>query len=412
MTINFVFLISNCCRATLFRNILLIFILINSNLSVIDAQTQKELEERRRENEKQIEYSNNLLRATRQSRVSSLERLNVLNERIKLREQIIESLGNEVKIVENEIKSNRRVIDNLEKELNESRNNYARMIQNAYKNRFAYNYLLFLLSAENFNQAYRRYKYLQQYTNERNREIKNIIKLKGDIQEKIIESEKKRRELANLLTERRREAILLEEEKSEQQAEVNQLKKKEDELREEIKRRERIANNLNNEIERLITENLEKSEAGEENRMTPEEKIISSDFAMNKGGLPWPTDEGIVTGYFGEHPHPVLNGIVIQNNGIDILTTENAEVRAIFEGEIRRVVEIPGSSNAVLIRHGDYLTVYSNLNEVFVKTGQMVSTNEVIGRVYTDADNGEKSILHLEIWEKESKMDPMEWLSK
>lgn len=412
MANGYKFILVNFFRKLVLNNIFLVFLIVNCNFLLSEAQTQSELEKRRRENEKQIEYTGKLLRETSETRVTSLERLNVINERIKLREQIISSLSNEVKIVENEIGKSRRIIENLEDELQESRDNYARMIQNAYKNRFGYNYMLFLFSSDNFNQAYRRYKYLQQYTNERNREIEIIEKLKSEIEEKIIENEEKRKELQSLLLERRREAILLEEEKSEQQAEVAQLKRKEEELRKEIQRREEIAKNLQAEIDNLIAEGSERAEAETEYRMSPEERIISDEFEKNKGGLPWPTDEGIVTGYFGEHPHPVLKGVVIQNNGIDILTVENAEVRAIFNGEVRRVVEIPGSSNAVLIRHGDYLTVYSNLNEVFVKPGQYVSTKEIIGRVYTDTDNREKAILHLEIWEKESKMDPLQWLSR
>lgn len=397
---------------TFISKFILLLIIGNAIPYLSDGQTKSELEERRKENEKQIEYTNRLLVEIRETRVSSLERLNVINERIKLRELIITSLTNEVKIVENEIQSSREAIFDLENELQESRENYARMIRNAYKNRFGYNYFLFLLSADNFNQAYRRYRYLQQYTNERNREIEKIEKLKKEIEEKIIDNEKKRRELESLLLERRREAILLEDEKDEQRAEIQQLKRKEEELKDEIKRREEIANNLQKEIDELIAEGSEDTETGYKFHMSPEEKIVSEEFEKNKGGLPWPTEDGIVTGYFGEHSHPVLNGIIIQNNGIDILTSENAEVRTIFNGEVRRVVEIPGSSNAVLIRHGDYLTVYSNLNEVFVKPGQIVSMKEIIGKVYTDADNGDKAILHLEIWEKESKMDPLQWLSR
>ncbi len=373
------------------------------------SQTRSELERKRRENEKQIEYTNRLISETRESRETSLERLNIINQRIKLRNEMITSLNQEISILQQQINDQVENIKKLETKMEESRQNYARMVKSAYANKTNYNLLIHILSSQNLNQAYRRFIYIQQYSRERRNEIANIERLKSEIQDNLDENIKKKNELDLLSQEQRKEKILMENELRSRQNELSELKKREQELKNEFNRRRKISNDLSNEIEKLIAEERKRSEEAGYTEVS-EYESLSENFKNNKGSLPWPTENGIITGHFGEHPHPVLSGITIQNNGIDILTDENAEVRSIFNGVVRRVVSIPGQSNAVIIRHGDFLTVYSNMNEVFVKPGQRVGQKEIIGRVYTDNIAGENAVLHLEIWEKDSKLDPAQWL--
>jgi len=388
----------------------IIIFLVNSLYSI--GQTKQELENRREEILKQLESTSRLLSETQKSRQSSMNRLSILNERIEIREEMINSMVEEISLLENEIDEKHDQIDKKEKELQIAREDYAEMVKVAYRNRNNYNFLIFILAAENFNQAYRRYKYVQQYTSERKSQIELIEEIKQEINENIESLEGKKSELQSVLNDKRSETKKMEDEKQAVETEIQQLREKEDELKKEIEERERTAQQLQKEINNLLAEEAEDTsrEAGFE--MTAEHKEISSQFKEKKGELPWPTDQGVVTGQFGEHSHPVLEGIKIQNNGIDILTQENAEVRVLHQGEVRRIISIPGLNNAVLIRHGDYLSVYSNLDEVYVNAGQHVASQQVIGRVYSDTENGEEAVLHLEIWEKDEKLDPMEWLSK
>ncbi len=375
------------------------------------AQTKDELEKQRKEAQEIIEKTTILLQQTSHTRSSSLDRLNLVNRRLQIRQNLINSIQLEIKTIDNSLFDRQNRIIVLNNELEESRISYANLIRIAYKHRFAHHRLMFILSADDFNQGYRRLKYLQQYGHSRQKQIKRIGELTNSIILEIEKLEKEKIEKIVLLEQQRNETNLLDNEKRIQSSLVQDLRKKETELKREIDRQKQISQSLQRAIEELFSEDSKVIAERRIYELTPEEKLISSEFQRNKGVLPWPIERGFVTGYFGEHPHPVLRGIKIQNNGIDISTIENAEVRALFDGIVRQVITVPGANNVVLVRHGNYLTVYANLSHVYVRNGDKVSTKQLIGRVFTD--NEEKSsTLHLEIWEENIKLDPMIWLSR
>jgi septal ring factor EnvC (AmiA/AmiB activator) len=398
-------------KSILFSFCLIFFIFFNFN--TVEGQSRSDLEKKREQTKKDIEQTNHLLAATQQDKSSSLSKLVLLNKRIQLRNEVISSLSDEIDRLQNRINNNEFVVNSLEEDLLRLKRNYAKMIYYAYKNRDKYTQLMFILSAKDFNTAYKRLKYLQQYTKFRQKQAKVIQAVQSVLNTTIIELQKSKEDKLALLDEKKHETEILNIELGQQKRLVTDLQKKEKELKLQLAEKEKIANKLESEIERLIA--LEaKAKKGKSNdiysSLTPEEKLVSDDFQKNKGLLPWPTSTGVITGIFGEHDHPVLKGIKVRNNGIDISTRKGAEVRAMFKGEVTKVLAILGANYTVIIRHGNFLTVYQNLVDVTVKSGDHVNTKQVIGKVYSGA-NENASILHLEIWEELNKLNPADWLA-
>lgn len=400
--------------------ITLFFILINA---IVFAQSRKELENKKIQNQKEIEYTNKLLNETKKDSENSLNKLVILKKKISYREELIQNIKREINYIDSKIEESKKEIDALEKEMKKLKGDYAKLIIYSYKHKDDFENLMFLLASKDFNQAYKRLKYLQQYSDYRRKQAGIIVNTQSTLNKKIEELEQKRADKQNLLTNEQEESIILNAEKSQQNEILISLKSKEKELKQKLKEQFEISRKLEKEIERIIAEEARKAaerakknsntktSAGGTFEMTPEEKLISDNFDANKGLLPWPTERGIITGYYGEHPHPVLSNITVQNNGIDITTTEGSTCRVIFEGEVSKVVSIPGANKAVLIRHGNYFTLYSNLDEVYVKSGDKVKTKQNIGKIHTDSKDG-KTYLHFEIWQESSKMNPSIWLSK
>ena len=221
-------------------------------------------------------------------------------------------------------------------------------------------------------------------------------------------------ENGKLLAEQRQEIRQLEIVKTEQNKEVNSWRTKERQLRTQLEAQRRTAQRLENEIKKLIDATAKKMKASPTNlyeALTPEERLTANSFRGNRGRLPWPTERGTITGHFGINPHPFLKGIRTENNGIDITTVAEANVRNIFDGEVLRVVGIMGTNLTVMVKHGSYFTVYSNLVDVRVKQGDKVKHKDIIGKVYTEKGS-KTAVLHFEIWEGMNKLNPVQWIGK
>lgn len=452
---------------------ILLFLTICSGLNPLLAQTKKDIELKKKKNQRDIEYTNKLLKENKKNTNKSYNTLLILNRKISLRNELISGINSEIKILNIKIDKNNKEINSLAKELTTLKKAYARMIYYAYKNRSSYDRFMFIMSSKDFNQAYQRLKYLQQYSEYRRKQAMAIVTNQKTLTKKLAELQVKINEKQDLLKSQQDETVQLISEKSEQTDVLTSLKSKEAELKKKLEEHILVSQKLQKAIENIIAaeedarrksmeiarkekkekrekEKKEKSEKikalkekllskkekaklekeekelKEEKEtpaetkstagsnvldMTPDEKITSANFGNNKGHLPWPTEHGLITGSFGEHEHPVLKGIMVRNNGIDISTSEGENVRCIFSGVVSRVLQIPGYNNVVIIRHGNYLTVYSNLSQVNVKAGEKVSVKQKIGKVHTEKDEDTRTILHLEIWKDNNKLDPAAWLS-
>jgi murein hydrolase activator len=413
-------------RFTMTRWVLLLvfFLLLSPAFHPLKAQHNKErekLERSKKDIENEINYTTKLLNETKKSRQLSVNQVIILNNQIQKRERLITTISSEVDNLHVQITSNQSYVERLKADLVKLKADYARMIYHAYKNNNAFNRLMFIFAAKDFNQAYQRLKYFQQYSDYRKQQVSLILAIEGKINGKIRELVDQKNEKLVLLDSKEHEKSKLTREKEEKKQTLTQLQQKEKELRNRLKEKEKALKKLQVAIENLISEEIKKSadnakktgakpaEAGTFT-MTPEEKELSSNFSNNRGRLPWPAEKGIISSTFGEHEHPVLKGIKTQNNGINIITAAGSAARAVFSGTVSAVMNIPDLNNVIIIRHGEFLTVYCNLKTVSVKKGDKIKTKQSIGTIYTDPEDS-KTELHFEIRDGKKLMDPAIWLA-
>jgi len=384
------------------------------------AQGKEELQKKKKEIEQNIEYTNILLKETNKNKEASLSQLAALKKKISFRQRLIYTINKEIKLIDKQIAQNNDIIESLENDLVEIKKEYAKMLYYGYKNRNSYDQLVFVFSSKDFNQALKRLKYIQNYSEFRKRQVALIHKTKELINEKINSLEIKRGKKRTLLLNKEEERKTLSSEKSEKNSIYNRLLQKETDLKKDLKKKQKEAKRLQKAIEDIIAEEIRRARE-EANRakgfaLTPEQARLSANFKNNKGKLPWPVKRGIITGRFGEHDHPVLEGIKINNNGIDVSTNKGAMARALFEGVVTGVIILPGAKvKAVIVRHGEYFTVYGNLTQVMVKKGDNIITKQDIGVIYTEEQKF-KTEAHLELWKLTDKgtvkLDPETWITK
>jgi murein hydrolase activator len=395
----------------MFPALIVLFLLFHSSLH---AQSLSGLQQKKQDAIKEIELTSRLLSQVQQQEKASLGRLQLINNNISQRNLLIAGLDAEVKLYREFIGNNQLVIELITEDLKKMKAEYARLIRLTYISNHTGNPLLFLLSSENFNQAYRRLLYMQRYASVRNRQAEAMNQLQLLLNNKTEQLELQRQNRQLLLEEAREETRKLAQEKNQQNQEVQKLKTQQRDLRQKLEQQRRLEQQLEREIQNLIEEEARKNRSAGEPAysLTPGQKLTGESFAQNRLRLPWPVERGIITERFGIHRHPVLEKVQVQNNGINIATEPGAKARAVFNGEVSRVFGITGGNSAIIIRHGSYLSVYSNLREVTVKTGDKVMAMQSIGTVYTDPDEGNKTILKFQIWHENQKLNPEEWLGK
>ncbi|MBK6540366.1 MAG: peptidoglycan DD-metalloendopeptidase family protein [Flavobacteriales bacterium] len=382
------------------------------------AQDRKALEKKRDALDKQIRTTNTLLEQAQREQKSTQKQLVLLNEQLRARQELIATLGGEVHQVEQRIAEDEAVVRALSDDLVQLKEEYGRMLQYAYRNRSSYDRLSYLFAAESFAQAYKRGRYLDQLAEHRRQQADQIVATQVSLQAKIDEQKRRREEKTTLLSAQQQERARLDKDRDGQQAALGTLKKEESRLKETQRKQERQRTDLDQAIRKAIEAEIkaqQKASGGKTGglSLTPEARELNADFEKNKGKLPWPVEKGVITARFGKQPHPVLKGITIENNGVDITTEKGAAVRSLFRGEVSSVIVIPGAGKAVIITHGAYRTVYSNLREVSVTKGQKVETKQKVGVVLSEENT---STAHVEIWKVTAegliKVDPGPWLAQ
>lgn len=381
------------------------------------AQTKKELEAKKKKLQKEINYTNKLLKETRKNKDLTLDQLLSLKSKINARSNLISAINTEMSLINKQIENSNIQIGELETSLEELKVEYAKIIYYAYKHRSTFDKMMFVFASTDFNQAYKRLKYIQQYSEYRKAQAEEIVITQASLKTEIETLEQVKQEKSVLVSLEEQEKEKLAVEKNEQETIVKKLQGKEQELKSKLQKQQASAKKLQQAIQRIIEEEIRKAreaakKAGKTSKgfpMTPEAMKLSNSFASNKGKLPWPVIQGVITGKFGKHPHPVLENIVINNNGIDISTTKNATARAIFDGEVSSVAIIPGEGKVVMVRHGEYLSVYSYMTEVFVNKGDKITTKQELGKLVNSSDKS-KAQVHLEIWKGMTKLNPQYWI--
>jgi septal ring factor EnvC (AmiA/AmiB activator) len=388
---------------------LLIFVLLVTACFRLNAQSRAELEELRKKNLQEIEYVDRMLKTTASQKNENLNELRVIGKQLNLRQKLINEYGQEISLLEYRISLNRLATEMLEEDLVNLKEEYAKSIVSAFKATKGTPAVAFILSSADFNQGYKRLKYIQQVARYRRKETETIETLYDELRSTKERLEKDRMNINDLKNKEVRQKQILREEQNKKERMVNTLSSKEKQLKQELDEKRRIARQIEKEIERLIEEERKKSEV---TPMSSEMKVIGESFGENRGRLPWPVDRGIITSHFGLQPHPVLKNVTEDNIGIEITSGGATQARSVFKGEVVRVFAISGANMAVIVRHGKYLTVYQNLVNVKVKAGESISLGQVLGDVFPDNANGGKSVLKFMIYEEKKKLDPEMWLLK
>ena len=394
-----------------------LFSLISFNqlFSQISSDQQKKLEAQRTKLMNEIKQINNLLFSNTKIRKNAIDEVEDIQVRLNVRSELIKVTNMQANLLIRRININQRNIDNQRKELDELKKEYAKMIQKSYASKSLQNRLMFLFSSENFLQAYRRIQYLKQYARYRRNqglEIAEKTKLLQNLNKILIEENEIK---IRLINENRVVQQKLAEEQKKQQDLINTLRVKQKSLKLQIAKKQKQREKINKEINRLIRKAIAESNrisgktVKDVFQLTPESKLIAKNFQENKGRLPWPLEKGVITQGFGRQRHPVVKTTIIQSNGVTISTEPFAKVRAVFDGEVMSIIIIKGSNPSVLIRHGSYITLYTNLSKLYVKKGEKVTSKQVIGEVFTNLQTG-KTQIQFGIFNNIKALNPKEWV--
>ena len=392
------------------------------------SQNKDQLKKQKKAIENEISYTTSLLEKTKENKQASLQYVSYLNKKISSQERLIQISNIELSLIkkqinklENQILFTEQQIDKKSKEILALKNEYGKMLYSLQKNKNDRNSLMFIMSSETFNQAYKRVLYLREYSRMRKAQTLQIIKSQDSLSasserlllQKQLISEKKT-ESIDLISNKRNNLNKILESKQEKDSKVAKLQKSEKIFLRKIKDQQKQARLIEEKIKRIIEEEirLAREKLKTENNsisLTPEAQLLSDQFSANKGNMPWPLEQGLIVSYFGKQKHHVFGNVETFNNGINIATNENAIIRSVFNGKVSRIFFIKGEGKAVLINHGEYFTVYSGLKTVSVKLGDEVLTKEQIGTVLTD-NSEKKTELHFEIWQGYDKLNPSLWL--
>ena len=392
----------------LIKNVILSAILICLTCGSVYGQTRAELEQKRNQALDDIKYVDNLLKETSQEKKQSISAVKIIGNKLNLREEVIGNMRQEIDLLSQRIDLNTMAIEMMESDLEVLKSDYRKAIINSYKLEKGNPEIVFILSAKDFNQGYKRLKYLQQITKFRRRQAEVIQELKDQIEQTKKRLENDLARVSDLKNREERQKIMLQTEQRKMNRMVQTLGNKEKQLKKELEEKKRIAKKIESEIARLIE--AEKRKATK-SAITPEERLIGETFAENRGRLPWPVDKGIITSHFGVHKHPVLKYLTEDNIGIEITSSGIVYARSIYKGEVAKVFAISGANMTVIIKHGKFMSVYANLVNVKVKAGDQVDTKQILGEVYADPANDNNSVLKFMIFESKY-LDPEQWITK
>lgn len=393
----------------------LVFTLTFYGKGYTQSTSKKQLEARRLKLEKEIKEANSILTLTNNKQKSVSSQVEDLMYKINIRKNLIRVTNDQANLLSRLISKNSKEVNQLTVQLELLKKDYAEMVVKSYKSRSVHSRLMFLFSSENFKQAYKRLQYFEQYKLYQKNQAE-IIKSKSlELNQLNAELKLQQDEKKSLIEKNREVNLILEEELKQQNILITDIKKDIGKYRTSINRKQREIEKLDKQIEKLIKEAIAASNKKKGSKrsssftLTPEAKALAASFESNKGKLPWPVKKGIVKVKYGTQPSPIDPSIKIRSNGIRIATEPAAKVKAIFKGEVLAIHLVKRGNPSVLIRHGNYISVYKNLSKIYVKKGQIIETNQEIGQVFTNPNSGE-SILNFSLFKDGSTQNPMYWI--
>lgn len=368
----------------------------------------------------QMQNTDKKLSETRKNTKQSLRELERLNEDIVYREQLIKKQADELNRYSNQIDSLNVSIDRLSEEYKSLKKKQSDMIYYAFMtNNSQSDFIIYILSSKNFQEAYRRVIYLSNLATMRKEQSAELNKTKHEIQERRDRVDLLKSRTKDLLAKQEKEKEFAVYQKQKQDKLLVSLQAQEKFLKSELQKQQQASEQLNDKIQKIIAQQSEAAKKRTQTKvttkggyaMTKEETTVAGGFEKNKGLLPWPV-KGSITGSFGKQPHPVLKDVTVNNKGVYITAASGSKATAVYDGTVSQCFSVPGNNNAVIVRHGNYLTVYANLTDIYVKSGSKVSRGAPIGKIYEDSDDKNKATLFFQVWKEKNLLNPQQWLKK
>ena len=381
-----------------------IYILLCLLSLAASADTVKQLQQKQKQLQQEIEQTNKMLQQTKKDETSTLNKLQLLSKNISTQKQLIRTLGSEITALDDEMQLLGLQRDSLQGELERCQADYARLVRETHYTSMQQSPLLFILSADDFQQMVRRVRYLQEFAHYRQEQAAHMEQIQAEIdaQNEALKTNRKDKEQALQSRKRQQESLARDEKKHKSM--LNNLKKKEKDLTAQLKKQQKKAAELNKKIDDAI-----RKQTATKTTLTKEQQLVAGGFEQNKGKLPWPVEKGYISGKFGKQQHPVYEHVVTDNKGIYIQTTAGMQARAIYKGEVTSCFLV-GNTYAVIVQHGNYRSVYSNLSKLNVKQGDKIETKQTIGTIYSDPEQDNKTELYFQIYQDRNILNPASWI--
>ena len=383
--------------------VLPIFVL---QFSICHAESVKDLQNKQKKLQQEIEQTNKMLKQTKKDESATLNKLELIGRTIKNQKQLIRTLDSEITALNREMTQLSTTRDSLQQVLEQYKDDYAQMVRQSHYAQMQQSPLLFILSSDSFQQMSRRIRYLQEFAHFRQEQVRRIenTQTEIDIQNDLLKANKSDKETA--LSTRKREQENLKRDERKQQTMLNQLKSKEKDLSKQLQQKQKKVAELNKKIDDMI-----RKQANTTTTLTKEQQLIAGGFEANKGRLPWPIEKGMISGHFGKQQHPVYQHVTMDNKGVYMQTTAGSKARAVYKGEVTSCFMI-SNTYAVIIQHGNFRTVYSNLSKLDVKQGDKVETKQAIGTIFTDPEQDQKTELYFQVYKDRDILNPELWIAR
>ena len=372
------------------------------------ADSVKDLQKKQKKLQQEIEQTNKMLKQTKNDETATLNKLQLTQQNIKNQKKLIRTLDSEITMLDRQMRKLGHTRDSLQRVLDGYKDDYANMIRQSHYARLQQSPLLFLISSNSFQQFARRARYLREFAHFRQQQVYRIEYTQQEISVQNDLLQENKNDKQNALSSRKKEQENLKRDERKQQTMLDKLKTKEKDLTKQLQQQQKKAAELNKKIDDMIRKQTEKAS---KTSLTKEQQLIAGGFEANKGRLPWPVERGMISGHYGKQRHPVYSQVTIDNKGIYIQTTSGMKARAVYKGEVTSCFMV-GGTYAVIVQHGNYRTVYSNLSKLNVKQGDKIETKQAIGTIFTDAEQDQKTELYFQIYKDRNILNPELWITK